>query len=125
MTMWTSDELASIGAADELQVAPLRRDGTRRTPVPIWVVRDGEELYVRSYRGPEAAWYRAARSHAAGRIQAGGVDKDVTFQAEAGDDANNRVDAAYRGKYSRYGESYIKAMISSEVRATTLKLTPR
>jgi hypothetical protein len=125
MPAWTSDELTSISSADELQVAPLRRDGTRRTPVPIWVVRDGETLYVRSYRGPDAAWYRAARSNAAGHIQAGGVDKDVTFQAEADDDANHRVDAAYRSKYSRYGESYIKAMVSPEARATTLKLTPR
>ena len=104
MPTWTSDELTSISSADELQVAPLRRDGTQRTPVPIWVVRDGEELYVRSYRGPDAAWYRAARANAAGHIQAGGVDKDVTFQAEPDNDANSRVDAAYRGKYSRYGE---------------------
>ena len=29
MTKWTSDELNKIGAAEELQIASLRRDGTR------------------------------------------------------------------------------------------------
>ena len=51
MMRWTNDELDKIGIADELEIAPLRRDGTLRTPVTIWVVRHGDDLYVRSYRG--------------------------------------------------------------------------
>jgi hypothetical protein len=30
MTAWTSDELSTIGAAEELELASVRRDGTRR-----------------------------------------------------------------------------------------------
>ena len=48
MTTWTSDELDKIGSAEELQIASLRRDGTLRKPVTIWVVRVGDDLYVRS-----------------------------------------------------------------------------
>ncbi len=48
MAKWTSDELDKIGAADELELAPLRRNGTLRNPVTIWVVRLGDDLYVRS-----------------------------------------------------------------------------
>ena len=48
MNQWTDDELARIGAADELEIAPLRPDGAPRKPVTIWVVRVGDELYVRS-----------------------------------------------------------------------------
>jgi hypothetical protein len=44
MTEWTSDELAKIEAADELQLASVRRDGTLRKPVTIWVVRHGDDL---------------------------------------------------------------------------------
>jgi Uncharacterized protein conserved in bacteria (DUF2255) len=33
----------------------VRRDGTLRTPRPIWVVRAGDELYVRAAYGPEVA----------------------------------------------------------------------
>ena len=46
MTAWTSDELTLIDAAEELQVASTRSDGTLRTPVTIWVVRHGGDLYV-------------------------------------------------------------------------------
>ena len=51
MTTWTNDELDQIGDADELRIAALRPDGTLRNPVTIWVVRRGDELYVRSYKG--------------------------------------------------------------------------
>ena len=42
MTAWTSDEPARIGAAEELQIAPARRDGTLHDPLRVWVVRHGD-----------------------------------------------------------------------------------
>ncbi len=45
MTAWRSDELSSIEGADELDLASVRRDGTLRNPVTIWVVRHGDDLY--------------------------------------------------------------------------------
>ena len=58
MTAWTNDELTKIGFAEELQIASLRSDGTLRKPVTIWVVRLGDELYVRSVNGRTAGWFR-------------------------------------------------------------------
>lgn len=124
MTAWTSDELDKIGRADELQVAPARRDGTLRTPVTIWVVRLSDDLYVRSWRGRGGSWFRAARTRGEGRISAGGVEKDVAFVEENDPGVNDRIDEVYRGKYSRYS-SYVRPMISPEARATTLRLVPR
>ncbi len=80
MTTWTSDELDKIGAADELEIVSLRRDGTPRKPVPIWVVRDSDDLYVRSAYGRTPAWFRGIQTRRDGHIKAGGVDADVTFQ---------------------------------------------
>src|SRR5439155_18412948 len=51
MTTWTSDEIQKIATAEELEVASLRGDGTLRKPTPIWVVRVGDALYVRSVNG--------------------------------------------------------------------------
>ena len=48
MAGWTDDELDRIDAQDELRIAGRRRDGSLRDPVIIWMVRDGDELYVRS-----------------------------------------------------------------------------
>src|ERR1700685_2225412 len=101
MTTWTSDELTAIGNADELQIAPIRDDGQLRNPVTIWVVRDGDDLYVRSYRGAGSSWFRGVQVRHEGRIRAGGVDKDVSFAQETDAGVNDHVDAAYRAKYSR------------------------
>jgi hypothetical protein len=124
MTAWTRDELSKIGDAEELDIAPRRRDGTLRKEVTIWVVRHGDDLYARSYRGRSGAWFRAAQAHREGHIRAGGVEKDVTFVEETDPGINDQVDAAYRAKYRRY-PSYVAPMISQEARATTLKLVPR
>src|SRR5512133_3053415 len=51
MSGWTDTELSRIGPADELEIASYRQDGTLRPYTTIWVVRVGDELYVRSWRG--------------------------------------------------------------------------
>lgn len=123
MSTWTSEELDRIGNAEELEIAPQQPDGKLRKPLPIWVVRVGDDLYVRSYRGNAGAWYRAAQATHAGRIWAGGVEKDVVFVEEKDPATNDRIDAAYRAKYGRYPQ-YVAPMVTPEVRATTLKLKP-
>jgi hypothetical protein len=124
MTTWTTDELTKIEAADELGIASLRRDGTLRNPVTIWVVRLGEDLYVRSVNGRTAAWFRGTRVRHEGRIRAGGVEKDVTF-VDAEDDIDDQIDAAYRTKYRRYAASIVSHIVSPEARSATIKLVSR
>jgi hypothetical protein len=91
--------------------------------VTIWVVRHGDDLYVRSWRGLSGRWFRSAQQTHEGHIRAGGVDKDVTF-VDADPDINDAIDAAYRSKYRRYAGSYVPPMLSPDARATTLKLVP-
>ena len=125
MTSWTRNDLGRIGAADELQLASFKEDGTLRKPVTIWVVRVGDDLYVRVYRGRETAWFRHIQLRPEGRISAGGVTKDVTFVDVSDDEAlNNKIDAAYQSKYQRYSATYVDPMIAPQARATTLKLVP-
>jgi len=124
MTTWMSDELKKIGTAEELQIASLRRDGTLRKPVIIWVVRLGDDLYVRSVNGRTSAWFRGVQTRYEGHIRAGGVDKDVTFVEETGSDINDQIDTAYTTKYRRYA-SIAKSMVTPAVRAATIKLVPR
>lgn len=124
MAIWTKEELDKVGEAEELQIAPLRADGKLQKPVIIWVVRVGDDLYVRSARGHDGLWFRAAQEHHQGRIQAGGVDKDVAFVEEYDPAINNQIDAAYHTKYRRYPQ-YVAPMLTAEVRSTTLKLVPR
>lgn len=125
MTTWTSDELNKIGTAEELQIASFRRDGTLQNRVTIWVVRLGDDLYVRSVNGRTAAWFRGAQVRHEGHIRAGGVDKDVIFAEEGAPDINDQIDAAYRTKYRRYAASIISHIVSPEAQSATIKLVPR
>ena len=124
MTTWTSDELARIGGAEELRLASARPDGTLRPYVTMWVVRAGDELYVRSAYGPDNPWFRRAKASGAGRIRAGGLERDVTF-ADAAPGAHAAIDAAYHAKYDRYGPRIVGTVVGPAAGAVTLRLVPR
>ena len=97
---WTVHELDTIGNADELQLASQRSDGSLRCYVTIWVVRDHDDLYVRSAYGRDAGWFRRAASSGQGAIRAAGIERLVRFE-EPERTVDQRLNTAYRSKYSR------------------------
>jgi hypothetical protein len=122
--VWSSDELRTIGNTDELEIASLRSDGTLRKPVTIWVVRLGDDLFVRSVNGRASSWFRGTQVRHEGHIQSGGVEKDVTF-VDADSGLNDQIDAAYRTKYSKYPAKYVDPIVNPVAQAATIKLVPR
>lgn len=124
MSAWTIDELARIGKADELQITSRRGDGSLRPFVTIWVVRSGDELYVRSAYGRENGWFQRALSSGEGRISAGGAERDVAFE-EPGAAVDADLHAAYHTKYDRYGPKIVGPVVSPEAARSTLRLLPR
>ena len=115
MRNWTAEELDRIGAADELEIAALDPDGTLRPATTIWVVRVGDDLYVRSYRGRSGGWFRSVLRRPEGRIRAGGLTRDVTF-TEPDDADQAAIDRAYRAKYSRYDAVIVDPMVAPAAR---------
>jgi hypothetical protein len=123
MSDWTSDELERIGAAEELQLAAVRSDGTLRAPVIMWVVRHKDDLYVRSVNGRGSSWFRGARDRHEAHVRAGGIEKDVDLVET--DSAGDEIDTAYRAKYGRRYAGIVPSIVSPEARAATLELVPR
>jgi hypothetical protein len=124
MTTWTDAELEPIGDADELDLASRRADSTLRPYVTMWVVRVGDDLYVRSAYGADNPWYRRAKASGTGRIRAGGVERDVSFE-DADPGVRPAVDAAYHAKYDRYGAKIVNTVVGPETAAVTIRLVPR
>lgn len=124
MTTWTNEDLNRVGEAEELQLASVRNDGTLRPYVTMWVVRVGDDLYVRSAHGPDNPWYRRAKASGAGRIRAGGVERHVTF-ADAAPGAHPAIDAAYHAKYDRYGPTIVGSVVGAKAAPVTIRLVPR
>ena len=123
MTDWTAADLDRIGSAGELQITTRRADGSLRPYVPIWVVRVGDQLFARSWRGQAGTWYRHARQRPHGRVRVGGTERDVTFDLPqaAPDDA---IDQAYQAKYGRYGDTYVAPMTGPQAKAATVQIKP-
>lgn len=117
---WTQDELERIGRASELRIAGRRKDGTLRRLVIIWAVRVGDAIYARSVHGPDGGWFRGVESTWTGRVEAGGVAKDVDFTIDHDHDAE--IDNAYRAKYGNGGP--VQAITSGLATETTLRITP-
>jgi hypothetical protein len=124
MAVWSKEELHKIAEGDDLHISPFREDGvTYGTPTWIWSVAIGDALYVRGYNGVQSRWYQAASRQKAGRIKAAGLTKEVVFEPVQDEAMNDRIDEAYRAKYTE--SPYLKPMISDRARAATIRIVPR
>ncbi|HEY0189271.1 MAG TPA: DUF2255 family protein [Cellulomonas sp.] len=121
---WTAAELDRADTSDELDIASARPDGALRPAVTIWLVRVGDDLYVRSAHGPQNGWFRRALAAGTGRVTFGGQGVDVTFEP-APDDVHPALDAAYRTKYARYDPHYVEPVVSALAATATLRVVPR
>jgi hypothetical protein len=116
---WTEAELADIGRANELLIAPERRDGTLQSSRIVWVVRHGDDVYVRSVNGPGGAWFLGLQVRHAGHVSAGAVDADVLCE-DADHGLDDEIDEEYRRKYGR-SSTAVDRITSPDARSTTVR----
>ncbi|MHA7985804.1 DUF2255 family protein [Rathayibacter sp. CAU 1779] len=126
---WDPDELQTIADEDEVVLASRRSDGSLGVVTTIWIVRVGDEAFVRSAFGPGNLWYARAKKAGAGHVAIGGVSRDVIFEdASVGSDRPGdaaAIDRAYHAKYdANYPQEYIEPVSDAASHATTLRLIP-
>ncbi|GAA2228965.1 DUF2255 family protein [Herbiconiux moechotypicola] len=122
MTTWSADELDRLGEAWQIEISSSAPDGGFRAFVPIWMVRLGDRLVVRSSHGAGAGWFRHASGASQVRVRADGETWDVTLEpTELGQEA---VDDAYRSKYAVSGAAWIADLLSPGAVGTTREVKP-
>jgi hypothetical protein len=119
--VWPGDQIDRIAGSEELQIATKRPDGTQRRWTPIWVVRVGDRLYVRSAAGSSSDWYRHATQHNQARVRAGGIEADVRLQPVDDPAVVDQVTEAYRIKYRDQG-SLLPQFLRPPATGATLRL---
>ncbi len=122
--MWGNQTLNRIDQADDLKIAPFRPDmRTTGTPTWIWEVAVDGRLYVCAYNGMRSRWYQAAIKQQTGKIHAARQVFEVTFRPVTDEALNQKIDAAYRAKYS--SSPYMAHMTGAVSRAATEEIMPK
>jgi hypothetical protein len=90
--------------------------------VPIWVVVDGDDVFVRSVRGSRARWYRELLARPGAVVTR---SRRIPVRAASASDPSSkrRMTLGLRRKYPTSGASLV-AMVRPEVLDTTLRLEP-
>jgi len=125
-TPWDPTTLSALGAALEVDVTPFAADGSPRPSRTIWSIPVGDELYVRSWRGPTAVWYRdaIASHHGSIAVTGGTVLQLVTFEeVDAAAPIQEQISAGFLSKYGRFDEA--TAMNEPGPLSATLRVLPR
>jgi hypothetical protein len=115
--------LQAIADTAEVDIETRRRDGSAKRTT-IWIMADGDQVFIRSVRGPDGAWYRAITRDGEARVHVG--DHAVAVRATAAADTATveRVSEAIKRKYESRWPGPTAAMLRPETLGTTLKLEP-
>jgi hypothetical protein len=118
-----ADVLELLDREREVDVETTGLDGWRQRTT-IWVVVEGDDVFVRSWRGERGRWYRAAVARPA-EVALVATGRRIPVHAVQAADAESvsRCSAALERKYA--GDPSTPAMVAEEVLATTLRLEPR
>jgi len=120
MTAWTEMDIRNLADANSLK---LTAGPDLRKVVEIGMVVVDHDLYVRAFRGPSSAWFRAAVTATSGTVAVHGIRRSVTFRAVNGelvDGIDDRIDHAFRAKY---GDA-APLVADRRARAATLRIAP-
>jgi hypothetical protein len=120
MRTFDPDTLRTLREIDEITI---RTDKHPGNALPIWVVVDGDDAFIRSVRGTRGRWYRDLASGGPATLEVAG--RSLAVHAIPVDDAA-AIDRASREYLRKYRSSpYAQSMVKPEVLQTTLRLESR
>ncbi len=120
MPMFDADILRALR---DVREPVIRTDKHPRSGVVIWVVVDGDDVFVRSWLGARGRWFKDLASGGAATLEFAG--RRLAVQAVPAGDAESvaRASAEILRKYRN--SSHAQEMVRDEILPTTLRLEPR
>jgi hypothetical protein len=112
-----------IGATRQVEIETQRPSGERRRTI-VWIVTDGNDVYVRSVRGSAGRWYRDLVANPNGALHIGGDRVGVRVTPAADPASVALVSDLFRAKYGRTSRASTESMIQPHTLETTLRLHP-
>ena len=116
----TAEDIRLLAEADEVNLET--RSGPRTHRVIIWVVEVDGSLYIRSWLGESAKWFRRVSENPGVALTAGRVRVEFTAVPATDDASNEAVSEAFWNKYPNDKET--ASMVRDEILHTTLRLDP-
>ena len=98
------------------------RTGGQTKGVIIWIVAVGDDVFVRSVRGPKGKWNAAASASGEAILEVAGRSIPVCATPVRDAATIDAVSKSYLAKYA--GSPYAKAMVAPDTLPTTLRLDP-
>jgi hypothetical protein len=114
-----TDERDLLARAEEVTIETTSSSGVLHRTI-IWIVVDGEDVFVRSVNGDGARWYREAVDHPDVGFEVGGTRIAARMVAAADPESVARCSAALRVKYA--SDPALRSMLRPHTLATTLRV---
>ena len=112
--------MALLDRTGEVDIETRSPKGTVHV-LPIWVVVDGDDVFIRAVRGPKSRWYRELVA-GPGALVVNGKRIPVRAVAAADPASVKRASDGYRKKYRKGGP--LDSMLVPSTLSTTLRLEP-
>ena len=116
---FSQEDLERIDRAKTVRIETSKPDGPAHSTI-IWAVVVDGDVFVRSWRGPGARWYRETLANPDVAIQ---IRKDrMPARAVPATDADSvaRASAGLERKYA--GDPAVASMVRDEILGTTLRI---
>jgi hypothetical protein len=118
---FSPQELELIDRTVEVDIETQPPDGEAHRAT-IWAVVDDDRVFVRSWKGADARWYREIQANPAAALIVGDQRFPVTAVPATDPDSVERTSDGLRRKYA--GDPATERMCRDEILDTTLRLEP-
>lgn len=120
MATFDKDTLKRLHDQQEVSI---RTEKHPDTPVTIWIVAPGDEVYVRSVRAAKGRWFKDLAKGGDATLEVLGRRMPVKAIPATDSGSVERASEEYLRKYRT--SPYAQAMVKAETLSTTLRLEPR